>query len=162
MSAGNADRPRGRTENELEHAAMSVKVREAIREYRNKDSLPREFSYSLETGRLYETSELKDRTALLNHYGNGSSPVYMVAVTNVRGLINDEFAIRAAEGCVQQGKIPFIGRWAQDDSFYEDVSIALNHGIRPQLVKNMLIEHDQAAALVITRAAFTFMYSYDV
>lgn len=159
MSAGNADRPRGRTEDELEHAAMSVKVREAIREYRNKDSLPREFSYSLETGRLYEASKPEDRMILLDHYGNGSSPAYMIAVTNVRGLINDEFAIRAAEGCVQQGRIPFIGRWAQNDTFYEDVSIALNHGISPRLVKNTLIEHDQKAALVLKRTAFAFIYA---
>lgn len=108
-SAGNADRPRGRTTDELEHAAMSVRVRAMIHEYRSKDNLPKEFSYSLETGRLYVAGEPSDRAALLDHYGDGSSPVYMIAVTHACEPIDDESVIRAAMDCAQQGKIPFVG-----------------------------------------------------
>lgn len=158
MSAEGVDRPLGRTKDELERAALNVRVKSAIREYRNKRGFPNEFSYSLETGKFYEANKLEDRAALLEHYGDGHSPVYVVAVTNTRGFINDEFAVRSAEECVQQGRIPFIGRWVQNGELHEDVSIMLNHGVPTNSVKDMLIGYGQAAGLIIERETATLLY----
>lgn len=159
MIAENTDRPPGRTRDELELAAMGVRVREAIREYRRKSNPPDTFSYSLETRQFYEANDPEGRTSLLENYGDGHSSLYMVAVTNVRGLITDGHAIRVAEKYAQQGRVPFIGRWVQNGKLHEDVSIALDHGISPAVVHDMLIEHGQEAALVIERGGFTFMYA---
>ena len=101
MNAGNVGEQYGRTRDEIRQAAMGIRIRDAIGVYRNKAGLPTEFSYSLETGKHYDADNAEDRTALLERYSDGHSPVYMIAVTNAVGTINDEIAVLAAiEACI--------------------------------------------------------------
>lgn len=154
MSAG---RPMGRTKAELERAAMGVRVREAIRDYRARRNLPKEFSYSLETRRLYDADKFDDRVALIEHYGDGRSEVYIIAVTNTRGTINDDHATRVAERLAKQGQVPFIGRWMDQNVAYEDVSVAIDHGTSPDTMKDMLIRHRQKSCLVVRPTRHDFL-----
>jgi len=157
-----AARPPCRTRAELARAAMGVGVREVIRDYRARRNLPKEFSYSLETRRFYVADEFDDRAALLEHYGDGHSDVYMVAITNVQGIINDEHAARVAERCAQEGQVPFIGRWTEQNVAYEDVSVAINHGEPLDPVRDMLLALRQKSCLVVRPAAYSFLRINDV
>jgi len=159
MSARNGGKPRGRTREELERAAANVIVRDAIREYRSKSRLPAEFSYSLETRRHYEAGRPEDRLALLGHYGDGRSPVYMVAITQVRGLIADELAMHASMDCVRLGFVPFLGRWISDGVLYEDVSMAMDHGMTDRVTTGLLKNFKQEAAIKITRDRYYSLHN---
>jgi len=149
MSAGNADRPRGRTTDELERAAARVHVRDAIHEYRSLRSLPEEFSYSLETREIYDANNFEDRMALLENYSDEHLEVYMIAITDIQGTINDEYAELVAESCIQQGQIPFIGRWTDRGIIHEDVSVAIDHGVPSNTIKHMLLMYKQKSCLVV-------------
>lgn len=85
VSAGSAGGSCGRTRDEIRQAAMGIQIRDAIRAYRGKVGLPMEFSYSLETEEPYDAGSAEDRAALLEGYGDGYLPVYMIAVTDTIG-----------------------------------------------------------------------------
>lgn len=157
MTTGHVKRRRGRTMDEIEHAALHVSVKDAIREYRGMRDLPKGFSYSLETRRLYDANNFEDRMALLENYSDGHLEVYMIAITNIQGTINDEYAELVAEGCVQQGQVPFIGRWVDRNTVYEDVSVAIDHGVSSSAIRHMLFMHRQKSCLVIRPARRTFV-----
>lgn len=149
----------GRTMRELGQAAMRVRIHEAIRNYRSKIDHSKEYSYSLETGIAYDVTERSSRVALLESYSDGSSPLYMVAVTHVQDTINEEHAILAAMDCVMLGRVPFLGRWASGGVVYEDVSFAADHGISDKGATALLKKFKQKAALKVTRDGYRAIFS---
>ncbi|MDD9808719.1 MAG: hypothetical protein OXU25_02645 [Thaumarchaeota archaeon] len=161
MNAGNVGEQYGRTRDEIRQAAMGIRIRDAIGVYRNKAGLPTEFSYSLETGKHYDADNAEDRTALLERYSDGHSPVYMIAVTNAVGTINDEIAALAAIECAHHGLVPFLGRWVFDDVVHEDVSVAMDHGLTDEKALGLFKTLKQKGALKITRSRHSVLYNTD-
>lgn len=162
MSPGNgAKKPRGRTEGEIRHAAVRVRIRDAIRDYRGKSGLPGGFSYSLETRMPYDANRPEDRAALLEHYGDGRSPVYVIAVTNEKEAISDEHAAVAAADCASGGFVPFLGRWLSRGAVYEDVSVAIDHGMADEGAMALLRVLGQKAGLRVTRDECRLLYNPD-
>lgn len=159
MSTGSASRPHGRARDELAQAAARVRIRDAIRVYRGKSGLPVEFSYSLELERHYDADSPEDRMDLLEHYSDGRSPVYMIAVTDVHGEICDEDAVRAAMDCVKRGFVPFLGRWLFGNVLHEDVSVAIDHGTTDEDAMGLLRVFGQKKGLKITRSGYSLLHS---
>lgn len=120
-----------------------------------------EFSYSLETEEPYDAGSAEDRAALLEGYGDGYLPVYMIAVTDTIGTIPDETAVLAALDCAHHGLVPFLGRWIFDDAVHEDVSVALDHGLTDEGAMNLLKTLNQKGALKITRERCSILYNPD-
>lgn len=151
----------GRTRAEIRQAAMGIRIRGALRAYRGKVGLPTEFSYSLETGVLYDASNAEDRMALLEGHSDGHSPVYMIAVTDAIGPIPDETAVLAATDCVHHGLVPFLGRWVFDGVSHEDVSVAMDHGLTDEGAMRLLRKLKQKGALKIARNQCSVLYNLD-
>jgi len=149
----------GRTKRELGQAATRVRIRDAILDYRRKIDLPKEYSYSLETGVAYDVAERGSRMALLDSYSDGQSPLYMIAVTHVQETISEDRAVLAAMDCVTLGRVPFLGRWVSDGVVYEDVSFAADHGITDKGTAVLLRKLKQKAALKITHDGYRVMFS---
>lgn len=85
--------------------------------------------------------------------------MYMVAVTQIRGLIGDELAVHASMDCVEMGFVPFLGRWVSGGVLYEDVSMAMDHGMTDIIATGMLKNFKQEAAIKITRDRYYSLHS---
>ncbi len=181
MNLSERSSSQGRTNDEMRVAAHFVDIEKSFDIYRESQLVAKEFSYSLETNRYYDADNPADRIALLEMYGDGHSPVYMIAMTDTGGLIKKKYAISVCERCVKIGRIPFIGRWIrkkgeekeeeeeekeeeeeekeeeekEEKKPGEDVSFAIDHGVSDTEIQHLLCEYKQRAALWITRDAYT-------
>ena len=156
----------GRTNDEMRVAAHFVEIEKSFDIYRESQLVAEEFSYSLETNRYYDADNSDDRIALLEMYGDGHSPLYMIAMTDTGGLIKKKYAISVCKHCVKIGRIPFIGRWIRkeekkEEKTGEDVSFAIDHGVSDAEIQYLLCKYKQRAALWITRDAYTTIPNYN-
>lgn len=83
----------------------------------------------------------------------------MVAITQMRGPIKDELAVLAPIDCIALGFVPFLGKWFSGGILYEDVSVAVNHGMTDNVAIRLLKDFRQEAAMKITQDLYYPLHS---
>lgn len=139
----------GRTKDILRDVAQSIDLAKEWHVYENHDKsgISGSYSYSLETRVYYNAKSADGRTNLLNLYGDGKSPINMIAISDVMNdvpLFTD--ISEAAHDVIERGFVPFIGRWQTPGAVYTGISIAVNHGVSDPGVTAMLKQHRQLCA----------------
>lgn len=117
----------------------------------------RSYSYSFETHEFYFGENIEHRKKILDLYGDGSSPVYVIAIKDVYNapLDYDDIGIEI-KNIVSSGRIPFIGCWRVMGDVYSGVSTLVNHNISDDKVLKMLEDYDQQYAAKITLEKMTY------
>jgi len=118
---------------------------------------PQSYSYSLETREFYFGENAEHRKRVLDLYGDGSSPLYMIAVKDVYNspLDYDDVAVEMGQ-LVKSVHVPFIGCWYIAGDVYMGVSILANHGVSGGKVLAMLEDYGQLYAAKITLDGMTY------
>lgn len=149
----------GRTRKELQDIASGIMPEKEWQTYQNlvKNIALDAYSYSFETHVFYDVREIKDRRQMLNLYSDGTSPLNIIAITDIsnRPLVYTDIA-KAVHAVIKDGFIPFIGRWSAFRGFYTDLSIAVNHGVSDTDVLAMLKKHKQICAARLSLDAMSY------
>ena len=122
-----------------------------------------DFSADPIDGIMYNAFEVEDALALYKKYGNGTDPVYFVAITNNGPERNS--VLENAYNHVQDNDLkPFFGRWVSDETgkTYLDISFPVDNAIDGDSIIQLLKAYDQESALIIdNNGEFDFLKNPD-
>jgi len=90
-------------------------------------------------------------------YGDGRSPMYIIAIKDVYNVPLKYSDIGAEiRQIVGTGRLPFIGCWHTSGNVYTGVSILVDHGILDSEVLALLADYGQRYAARLTPGGMTY------
>ena len=115
------------------------------------------FSYSFETRKFYFAKNPAHRKELMMLYGDGHSPLNIIAVYDVYGVPLHYFDVsNTIKRVIADGHIPFIGKWTSSGTVCRGVSIILDHGVADREIAHLLADcgQDYAARITMDKLAY--------
>jgi len=111
----------------------------------------RSCSYSLEAREFCFAENPEHRKKMIDLYGDGASPTYIIATRDIYGepLVYSEISPEMGQ-IAESGHVPFIGCWFSPGGACAGVSVLVDHGVSDEAVLAMLARHNQQHAAKVT------------